>query len=298
MYRYHDNADACLVLNLLDAESPAVTAGVELSVLEFAWNRHGHTDKALARALDLLAQEGLVAMAHGCLRLSTSGYQRVLADVPEIEAPAAAPHQSQGTDTEYGLRNAVLAVMRSRGLGANAKISAGELNQLWEVARQRAADLRTGLDLLMRDGHVKLSRLGKTRFRLEKDGYLYMTGREAPPEFVGEALRVDDDNLAQSSVSDMTLCVLIAQLYRETRSKQALSFGVTLFLLEQYKLPEFATFHGLDVAHRRGYLDWDAKLRGFVITESGRQLQRKIESTTVRWGINSDLAKLGNGVQL
>ena len=52
------------------------------------------------------------------------------------------------------------------------------------------------------------------------------------------------------------------------------------------------------MAHRRGYLDWDAKLRGFVITESGRQLQRKIESATVRWGINSDLAKLGHGVQL
>ena len=298
MYRYHDNADACLVLNLLDTESPAITAGVELSVLEFAWNRHGHADKALARALDLLAQEGLVAVANGCLRLSASGYQRILADVPEIELPVAVQHQSQGTDTEYGLRNAVLAVMRSRGLGANAKISAGELNQLWEVARQRAADLRTGLDLLMRDGHVKLSRLGKTRFRLEKDGYLYMTGREAPGDFLGDAVPVAEQNLAQTTVSDLTLCVLIMHQYRGGRRAQALSFGVTSFLLEQYKLPEFAAFHGLDVAHRRGYLDWDAKRSGFVITEAGTELQSRIESTTVQWGVNSDLAKLDGGGQL
>ena len=56
MYRYHDNADACLVLNLLDAESPAVTAGVAFALpVETAGV---HLDAEFSRAAETRGDAG------------------------------------------------------------------------------------------------------------------------------------------------------------------------------------------------------------------------------------------------
>lgn len=59
--------------------------------------------------------------------------------------------------TEIGLRNQVLHIYRDLKVKAGSQIIAMTLSRYWQEMGLRAGDLRTGIDVLVRDGYLKYS---------------------------------------------------------------------------------------------------------------------------------------------
>ena len=296
MLAYHPDSDANQVLNILDSECRGVVQGIERVVLEFKWRFLGRPDAALAGALARLFDEGLLRPVGGLLRLTAPGYARLTsAEVDALPPPATAyPDAAAMTPTEYGVREKLLAVFAARGVAPGGRLSASELSRYWEVARYRAADLRSGLELLMRDGHAKVGRFGQALFRLETDGHKYLRGQPAPAWMAKESVALAAENLCRQSLPDQVLCVLAARKFQDaTGREQERSFYELDYLLERYELPDFARFHACELLHRLGYAELLAEGPALRLTDSGRALVLLAEtSNVVQWSVQQALKAL------
>lgn len=294
MFAYHPVEAPNLVLNLIDREARGTVRGIERAVLAFKWRFMGLTETALPQALDTLQQEGLLRPVGASLRLTAAGYARFIA--PGVQT-IAAPREGQphsGRATEYGVRNKLLGVFRTQGLGKGDKLSAGELNRYWEVAGFRASDLRSGLDLLMRDGHSKVGRFAKTLFRLESDGDRYARGPAAPEWLASEAVALEQENLRKQGIPDRILCILAARQFLETSGQpRPRALSEVDYLLERYELPEFARFHAFELLHRLGYAEM-ADGKTLRLTAAGHQLVRLSEGEIAQWSITQAMKTAGS----
>jgi len=287
---YHPEALPNQVLNILDTESSGAVRGIERAVLEFKWRHLGSPVEQLAPSLDTLLREGLLRVVGVWLRLTRAGYECLTA--PHVAAapplPQAQP-QAFGRPTEYGVRGKLLGVFRTQGLGSGGKLSAAELNRYWAVAGYRAGDLRSGLDLLMRDGHSKVGRFSKTVFRLESDGDRYARGDAAPEWLEKEAIALEEQNLRQQSIPDRVLCALAArQFIEQSGLPRPRAWSEVDYLLERYELPEFARFHAYELLHRLGYAV-AAPGNALQLTDKGYELVQSSEGETAQWLIRQSM---------
>ncbi|MDP3857816.1 MAG: hypothetical protein Q8Q73_08660 [Stagnimonas sp.] len=295
MLAYHPDSDANQVLNILDSECRGVVQGIERVVLEFKWRLLGRPDEALARALARLLDDGLLRPVGGLLRLTALGYARLTSPEVDVLSTAAAPDPAVAlTPTEYGVREKLLAVFRARGVGPGGRLSVSELSRCWEVARYRATDLRSGLELLMRDGHAKLGRFGQTQVRLENDGHQYLSGLPAPTWMARESVALAAENLCRQSLPDQVLCILAARKFHDASGReQERSLYELDYLLERYELPDFARFHACELLHRLGYAELLAEGPALRLTNSGRALVLLAEtSNVVQWSVQQALKAL------
>jgi hypothetical protein len=295
MLQFHADEYANDALNLINRASRSVTRGIEREVLGFKWSFHQLPATALEPAIERLIADGWLTAVQRTLRLTALGYARMTApaivdDGRELATPAA----RSGRSTEYGVRNRVLSVFRGRRSTTGSKLGAEDLGRFWQAAEYRASDLRDGLDVLLRDGELKMGRFGKTVFRLEEDGYRYTQGPEAPPSFLPHAPAVEARNLRAKSSSDLTLCVLAAYQFRAQRAARPLSLSELDYLLERYRLPAFARFHAVELLHRLGYARIADEGGGLVLTGEGRELQRLAESGVMQSLVGFDLRQASN----
>ena len=192
------------------------------------------------------------------------------------------------------MREKLLSVFRARGIEAGGRLLAAELSRYWEVARYRAADLRSGLDLLLRDGHAKVGRFGQAMFRLEKDGQKYLAGQDAPGWMAKEAVALAAENLCRQSLPDQVLCILAARKFYDTNGREVeRSFYELDYLLERYEVPDFARFHACELLHRLGYAEVLAEGPSLRLTDAGRALVLLAEtSNVVQWSVQQALKAL------
>lgn len=294
MFAYHDDAAANRVLNILDRESRGVVQGIESSVLEFKWRLLGLAESQLAPALQRLTGDGLLRAAGRMLRLTAAGYARLTDEArPEIADHDPAAGSFAGRPTEYGVRDKLLGVFRSRAVASGGRLSAAELSRYWEVAHYRAADLRSGLDLLLRDGHAKVGRFGQALFRLERDGHDYLRGAAAPEWMRKEAVVLAAENLRKPGVPDRVLCVLAVRKFHDSQGREVeRSFYELDYLLERYQLPDFLRFHACELLHRLALVEVVGEGPALRLTEAGRALQRASESGVVQWSVQQALGAL------
>jgi hypothetical protein len=145
----------------------------------------------------------------------------------------------------------------------------------------------------MRDGHAKVGRFGQALFRLEKDGHQYLRGPEAPPWMVKEAIALAAENLRRQSVPDQMLCILAARKFFDAAGREVeRSFYELDYLLERYRLPDFARFHACELLHRLGYAEVLAEGPSLRLTDSGRSLVQMAESGVVQWSVQKALQAL------
>lgn len=293
MFRFHEQPDANLVLNILDRECRSAVQGIELPVLLFKWTLRGQPEAALHPAVQRLCHEGLLRPLGAWLRLTAAGYMRLTSPALERLPPdqAAGPAANEGPLTEYLLRGRILALFRAAGARAGERVAAAELARFWQVSQSRAADLRHGLDLVMRDGQVKRGRFSQTLFRLEAEGQAYLQGPQAPDWLAEYSPRVDPQNLTQPGMPAMSLCVLVAHQFRGQKNLPIAAAELD-YHLEQTGLPPYLRAHALELMHRLGYAEADDGVLGLSLTEAADEPLRLGQSDIVQWAIKSDLKRL------
>lgn len=289
MLAYHPEEPVNRVLNIIDREGLGPVRGIEHSVLQYRWQLMELPLASLRPAVQALLREGLLHEAGPLLRLTASGYARLIA--PNIlPASTEEPLSNSGTRaTEYVLRNQVLAIFRTGGLKAGDRMGADALARHWQVAHFRASDLRRGLDLLLRDGHVRVGRFRKTLFRLEEDGYRYLSGRPAPAWLAAQAPRLELGLLHRRSVPDRLLCMLAAQQFLLKPSQETTrSFEEVDYLLERYELPRPIRFYAYELLHRLGHAE-ASRGPSMQLTSEGRALLRAADMEYVQWHVKQAL---------
>jgi len=293
MFAYHTDAGANRILNILDRESRGAVQGIEEQVLAFKWRFMGLEEAAYPRAVERLIADQLLRRSGLMLRLTRAGYARLIADDVGVYSSAVEGAGAGGPPTEFGLRQKLLGVFRSCELKAGGKLSAAELNRYWEVAHYRAADLRSGLDLLMRDGYVKVGRFSKTLFRLEEAGERYLNGRDAPDWLARQAPALVAADLHRKTIDDGLLCVLAAHSFALTPTERTeRSYDVVEYLLERYEIPLHARFHGFELLHRFRYADPVHGAAALRLNDAGERLLAAADSNYVQWAVKNALREM------
>lgn len=192
------------ILNWLDTHSVSLTKGLPLHTLLQKWRKAGRSEYKLGSSLKRLFEADLVVLAPGVepphLRITVTGYARLIAApepstvTPEsvvVQAPSEREEVplfvSHGRPlTEIGLRNQVLAIYRELQLQAEGRLIAVTLSRYWQEMGLRVGDLRTGLDVLLRDGYLRQRLDGIDVFWvLTADGEAYLNRPLVSPLLLG-----------------------------------------------------------------------------------------------------------------
>ena len=277
---------------MINAHSRPLVAGMSRRLFNYRFRLlAGERDPA--PALQRLQQEGWLNQDEEAeqLWLTAQGFSQALErqlaaeDEPESEKTST-PTRSEGPPTEYDLRQRVLDIFKENHVGKRGHMAAEEINRFWAVSGRRAEELRHGLDILMRDGYLRIGRFRKTLFRLQGEGYRYMTGRRASKPLLEQAEPARSEQRHFKALPDESLLVLAAHVFKQRRAlpPRALSYGELQYALDDYQLPSFSLFHAAELLHRYGYIDvhHDGSLQ-MTLTEEGRGLLRAADSEMVQW---------------
>lgn len=202
-----DDADCEAILNWLEVHSVSLVQGLPLYLLQYKWRQSGRAEERLSLGLKRLMEDRWIALTPGLepphLRFTVEGYSRLLETMtpqPELQvtstlgdaparasrvvplhAPAPAPLAPKSFVsydrplTEVGLRNQIVAIYREQRLRAGSRLVGITLSRYWQEMGLRAGDLRTGLELLMRDGYLRQRLDGMDVFWvLTPEGEAYM----------------------------------------------------------------------------------------------------------------------------
>lgn len=199
--------DACNdILHWLDAHSVTLSQGLPAALLHQRWAEAGREPAALGQALQTLLARDWVAVTPGSnpphLRFTVEGFRRLIAvptfdaaapsadaaaaaaAMPAATAPAAPPAPAptpSATDrahtSELLLRNDILGVYGDLRLKAEARLIGMTLSRYWQEMGHRAGELRTGLDVLVRDGLLASRLIGIDRYwQLTREGEAWLRG--------------------------------------------------------------------------------------------------------------------------
>lgn len=104
------------------------------------------------------------------------------AHTPPAELPPPLRFVTHGQPpTEIGLRNQLLDIYRDLKLKPGSQIIAMTLSRYWQEMGLRAGDLRTAIDVLVRDGYLIYSSLRfEPHWRLTEAGYAYASAPLTP----------------------------------------------------------------------------------------------------------------------
>ena len=191
--------DACNdILHWLDAHSVTLSQGLPAALLHQRWAEAGREPAALGQALQTLLERDWVAVTPGSnpphLRFTVEGFRRLIA-VPTAEpamatVPAAAALPASDADaaptpnatdrahtSELLLRNDILGIYGDLRLKAEARLIGMTLSRYWQEMCHRAGELRTGLDVLVRDGLLASRLIGIDRYwQLTREGEAWLRG--------------------------------------------------------------------------------------------------------------------------
>ena len=191
--------DACNdILHWLDAHSVTLSQGLPAALLHQRWAEAGREPAALGQALQTLLARDWVAVTPGSnpphLRFTVEGFRRLIA-VPTAEpamatVPAAAALPASDADaapaastadrahtSELLLRNDILGIYGDLRLKAEARLIGMTLSRYWQEMGHRAGELRTGLDVLVRDGLLASRLIGIDRYwQLTREGEAWLRG--------------------------------------------------------------------------------------------------------------------------
>lgn len=288
----HDDPTCAQVLAVVNAHSRPAVAGMPRRLFNYRF-RLMAGEREPAGAIAQLCNQGWLAQTEDgdTLWLTPEGYRAILErfkNAEEFTGEAGAPGapRNEGPPSEYALRTRVLDIFREAGVGKRGHIAAEDLNRFWSVSGRRADELRHGLDILMRDGYVRIGRFRKTLFRLQSEGARYLKGRPAPEALESLAQPAVSDERHFKTLPDESLLVLAVHVFKQRRAlpPRSLSFGELEYGLDDYELPAFAQFHAAELLHRFGYVDLhdDGALQ-ITLTDEGRGLLRTADSEMVQW---------------
>lgn len=191
--------DACNdILHWLDAHSVTLSQGLPAELLHQRWAEAGREPAALGQALQTLLARDWVAVTPGSnpphLRFTVEGFRRLIAaptpDAAAATVPAAAALPASDADaapaasaadrahtSELLLRNDILGIYGDLRLKAEARLIGMTLSRYWQEMGHRAGELRTGLDVLVRDGLLASRLIGIDRYwQLTREGEAWLRG--------------------------------------------------------------------------------------------------------------------------
>ena len=191
--------DACNdILHWLDAHSVTLSQGLPAALLHQRWAEAGREPAALGQALQTLLERDWVAVTPGSnpphLRFTVEGFRRLIAaptpDAAAATVPAAAALPASDADaaptpnatdrahtSELLLRNDILGIYGDLRLKAEARLIGMTLSRYWQEMGHRAGELRTGLDVLVRDGLLASRLIGIDRYwQLTREGEAWLRG--------------------------------------------------------------------------------------------------------------------------
>ena len=196
------------ILRWLDAHSVSLSQGLPAQLLHKRWAEAGREPAQLGSALKKLFGADWIALTPNSdpphLRFTVDGYRRLIEALalPVAATPAAAPPAKAETPaaavdatpvpaaamtpaasspayrphlSELRLRNDILGVYRELRLKADNRLIGMTLSRYWQEMGHRAGELRTGLDVLVRDGLLLPRLIGMDRYwQLTRDGEAWL----------------------------------------------------------------------------------------------------------------------------
>lgn len=262
--------DSDAVLALLDAHTVRLSQGTPLHLLRERWCRSGYDDERLAKVLARLIAAHWIEMSPGVspphVRVSASGYQRLLAaSAPAPSARDAAPKPADARPrlflggsrkiSEIALRNQVLAIFRDFRLGVGDKLIGITASRYWQETGLRAGDLRTGFDVLLRDGYVLHHPHGLDMYwELTDDGASYVNGPVTPASLLNLAPTV---STLQPQPPDGDLRDLLAGAFSgaDRQAGAEIEFPRLQARWFASKLDDNALLHALDLGYKAGIVE-------------------------------------------
>ena len=292
MLQYHQDEILNRVLNLLSEHSRSAVRGVQRPLIEQALVRQRRAGDDLDAALTRLQQQGLVDAPGDRIRLTAGGYELLIRDDVPDDGRTLETDEHGGPMNEYSLRGLLMDLLAGNRLRARGQIQAAALAEQWDAGRHRAGDLRTAVDLLIRDGQLTVGRLRGTRFRLEKDGSAYMLGRPAPQALAQTSPAPSPNAMQPHDLDSVALTAMTVYQFRGDLRDEPMSQDMLLYLLErQFGLHSALAHHAIELSHRLGHLDWDEATDQLVLTATGRELRAKVEDGRLPAVASSKLAQ-------
>lgn len=208
------------ILHWLDAHSVTLSQGLPAQLLHKRWAEAGREPAQLGGALKHLFAGDWIALTPNCdpphLRFTVAGFQRLIEAQAAAAAPAAKPAEPAPAPTlaaaapsieaaaaesdvaaagaysphlsELRLRNDILGVYRELRLKADSRLIGMTLSRYWQEMGHRAGDLRTGLDVLVRDGLLLPRLIGIDRYwQLTREGEAWLQAARTPDTLLRRA---------------------------------------------------------------------------------------------------------------
>lgn len=293
------------ILRWLDAHSVSLSQGLPAQLLHKRWAEAGREPALLGSALKKLFGGDWVALTPNSdpphLRFTVDGYRRLIealalpaaastpvpaakVETPAVAAeptsvPAAAPAPAASGPayrphlSELRLRNDILGVYRELRLKADNRLIGMTLSRYWQEMGHRAGELRTGLDVLVRDGLLLPRLIGMDRYwQLTRDGEAWLQAPRSADSLLRLAPPLAE---VQSAPTAEEAHRLVAKLLARLAAG---SDGVAYDTLQgawkrsAASYDDNALLAGLDLLLRHGHarLDETADAPRFTLGERGR----------------------------
>jgi hypothetical protein len=203
------------ILRWLDAHSVSLSQGLPAQLLHKRWAEAGREPGQLGTALQKLFASDWIALTPNSdpphLRFTVEGFRRLIevqvpvvvaapapvatpaiataataAPAPQVAAAVVGEPPASSADyrphlSELRLRNDILGVYRELRLKADSRLIGMTLSRYWQEMGHRAGELRTGLDVVVRDGLLLPRLIGMDRYwQLTRDGETWMQAARTP----------------------------------------------------------------------------------------------------------------------
>ncbi len=269
-------ADCDDILHWLDAHSVSVKQGLPAQLLNRHWEGAGRSTEQLAPALKTLFEDDWIALTPGLepphLRFSVAGFRRLIearplpetAAEPEEEIvaapappppaatlaePVAAEAPKPRTVSEVSLRNDILGVYRDLKLKAGSRLIGMTLSRYWQEMGHRVSDLRTGIDVLARDGYLQQRLIGIDRYwMLTIDGEAYLRATPTSPRLLELAPPVAQiDNTPSAGEMRKLLAQMLLDIGSEHKTDDIAFDALRPIWMQRTRMDDNALLHALDL---------------------------------------------------
>jgi hypothetical protein len=159
--------------------------------------------------------------------------------------------------SEIGLRNQILSIFRDLKLQAGQQLIAMTLTRYWQEMGQRGEHLRTGIDVLLRDGYLQHTvKRYENYWLLTASGHAYLTASLPPPGLLALAAPLTrlGDGYTDEDLRRKGLALFKKQSTQDFATLEA-----------DWRLHRDALIHALDLLCKSGALSMEGE-RHFRLT--------------------------------
>lgn len=231
-------------------------------------------DHAGPTAADAPATAAPVAVAAAPAATAPVAVAPVAVAAAVAAVPATATPAPARRPTELSLRNDILGVYRELRLQAGARLIGATLSRYWQEMGHRSADLRTGIDLLVRDGYLEPHLIGIDRhWMLTPGGAAYAYGPATAAALLDLAAPLDGIGPAPSAADLPRLAarVIVAEL--DGRDDALAYAALRPAWMQRTRLDDGALLFALDLLHKQQQIELTAGTALQIrLTAAGRLL--------------------------